>query len=76
MVDAKVLEAVARLNRDSDFRVFMEEVQRRRDAARDILEQASDPWHAGRAQGASILAGELMQLVDEAQEALSRRRQR
>lgn len=76
MVDARVLEAVSRLNRDSDFRVFMEEVQRRRDAARDILEQAIDPWIAGRAQGASILAGELIQLANEAQGALSKRQHR
>jgi hypothetical protein len=72
MVKPDVLESVARLSRNTDFRTFMEEVQRRRDAARDGLELATDPWFAGRFQGESLLAGELIRLVSEAQQRQSR----
>lgn len=67
MVEPSVLESVARLARNADFRAFMDEVRRRREAARDGLELATDQWLAGRHQGVSILAGELIQLVADAE---------
>ena len=73
MVTEDVLRATARLSVDADFQVFMDEVARRRQAARDELEQSTDPWLAGRSQGASMLAGELIELVQSARAALARR---
>lgn len=76
MVDIAIHEALARLERDQDFRVFMDEVRRRREAARSDFEVAADPWTAGRAQGASILAGELIELADKARSVIEKKRAR
>jgi hypothetical protein len=76
MVSDEVLKAVARLEGDPDFRIFMDEVQRRREAARDELEVATDPWLAGRAQGTANLAGEMQKLVREARQSIAKRQGR
>lgn len=72
MVERHVLEAVVRLGGSPDFGVFMDELRRRKEAARDSAEVAPDLLLVGRAQGASVLAGELIQLVAEAPGALAK----
>lgn len=54
----------------------MAHVGSRREAARDGFESAADPWIAGRFQGESSLASELMKLVDGAPDALRSIQQR
>lgn len=76
MVSDDVLKAIARLDGDPDFRVFMDELKRRREAARDELEAATDPWLAGRAQGTATLVGELQDLVKGARTAIAKRQSR
>lgn len=73
MVSDQVLVALARLENDSSFRVFMDELRRRREAARDTLEKVDDPWQAGRAQGEASLAGELIQLAAKARGVVDKR---
>lgn len=73
MVSDEVLVALARLQNDSSFRVFMDEVKRRREAARDTLEQVNDPWQAGRAQGEASLARELIELAAKARSLVEKR---
>lgn len=73
MVSDQVLVALARLENDSSFRVFMDELRRRREAARDTLEKVDDPWQAGRAQGEASLAGELIQLAEKARSVVDKR---
>lgn len=71
-----VLHAFARLSMDPVFRVVVEELERRREAAREAMEKATDPWLAGRAQGESMLAGELLNLAQGgAREAIAKRQQ-
>ncbi len=66
-------QACARLERDPDFRVFLDEIAKRREDARDALEQVTDLVLTGRAQGRASLAGELMELVQGARAALAKR---
>lgn len=70
MVEPELIAAIVRLGRDPDFRAFMAHVGSRKEAARDGFEVAADPWSAGRFQGESSLATELMKLVDGAPDAL------
>jgi len=72
MVGKDVLQALTRLNHDPDFAVFMDEVKRRREAARDSLELSTDAWLTGRAQGAAQLAGELIDLQEGARLAFAK----
>ncbi len=76
MADITVHEALARLARDNDFRVFMDEVRRRREAARNDFEAVTDAWLAGRAQGAASLAGELIELAEKARSVVEKTRAR
>ena len=76
MVSDAVIVALARLSSDHSFRVFMDEVSRRREAARDKLEAATDPWQAGRAQGEASLAGELIELAKNARSVAEKTRAR
>jgi hypothetical protein len=75
MVGDDVLQAFAKLNADPVFRVVVEELERRREAAREAMETATDPWSAGRAQGCSMLAGDLLKLAQGARDAIAKRRQ-
>lgn len=70
IVDKALLHAVSRLRNDPDFRIFMDGVKARRDAARDKLECATDIWTAGQLQGESRLASELITLCDGVEQAL------
>lgn len=71
-----VLHAFARLSMDPVFRVVVEELERRREAAREAMETGTDPWLVGRAQGESMLAGELLSLAQGgAREAIAKRQQ-
>lgn len=76
MTETAVLQSIARLENDADFAAFMDEVKRRREAARDEMEHATDPWMAGRSQGESRLASDLIELVSGARKALQQRQQR
>jgi hypothetical protein len=74
MVKQDVLAALARLARDSDFSdIFVDEIKRRREEERDGFESAGTPILAGRRQGASRFATDLLTLIQEAT-ALARRR--
>lgn len=67
MVKQEVLAAIARLARDSDFSdMFVAELRRRREEERDAFEHADTPIMAGRHQGASRFASELLTLIDDA----------
>ena len=76
MVGDAVLQALARLNVDPDFQKFLDEVKRFRDEARERLETATDPWLAGRAQGAAVLATDLINLAQGARASLAKRQGR
>lgn len=74
MVRDEVLQAFANLDNDRDFAAFMDEVVRRRDAARDSMEKATDLLSVGRHQGASMLASDIIALSQGAREAVAKRR--
>jgi hypothetical protein len=76
MVGDAVLQALARLYVDPDFQKFLDEVKSLRDEAHLRLETATDPWLAGRAQGAAILAGDLISLAQGARASLAKRQVR
>lgn len=74
MVKQDVLAAIARLARDSDFSdIFVAELRRRREEERDAFESAGTPILAGRRQGASGFASDLLKLIEEATAAARRR---
>jgi hypothetical protein len=73
MVGDDVLQAFARLNSDPSLRPIVEELERRREAAREAMETATDLTSMGRAQGCSMLAGELLNLAQGARDALAKR---
>jgi hypothetical protein len=77
MVGDDVLQAYARLSTDPVFRVIVDDLQDRWKAAHEAMEVATDPWSMGRAQGCSILIGELLELAQGgARKALERKASR
>lgn len=76
MVGDDVLEAVARLSTDADFAVFLDELRKRREAARTAMEKSTELVLMGRAQGVSAFIGELLELAQGARMAIAKRRGR
>lgn len=76
MVTKDVLEAYARLSGDPSFRVVMDDIKRRKEAARDGLEDTADQLSTGRLQGESRLCSEIIGLYESARSALEKTRAR
>ncbi len=76
MADRKTHESFARLENDPDFKAVLEEVQRRKEAARLVLEQASDLLAVGRAQGEVRAYEEFLELARMARSVVEKVRTR
>ena len=76
MVQKEVLEAYSRLSGDPSFRVVMDDIKRRREAARDGLEDTTDQLSTGRLQGESRLCSEIIGLHEGARSAIEKTRAR
>lgn len=73
-MDNKTLAALARLNHDTDFTIFMNWLAKKRAEQNVLLRDSPDTVNVFRAQGAVKFSDDIIEKVNTAQQTLERSR--